>query len=74
MAAFSAKDDVTYNGDIIVKFDGFFAIGTKRIRFYNRFTPWYPVYADVEETADDSTEYKNYYRDHIHLLCVTLFV
>ncbi len=76
MSTFSAKENVAYNRDIIIKLDGFFAVGTEGVRFYNRFTSRYPVYADVEKTADNGTEYENYYRDQIvHLpLRVTLFV
>ena len=76
MPAFFAEEEVAYNGNIIIKFDGFFARGTEGVRFYNRFTARYPVYADIEKAADDGAEYENYYRDQVvHLpLHVTLFV
>jgi hypothetical protein len=63
--AFPAKKDITDNRDIIIKFDGFFAVGTEGVRFYNRLASWYPVYTNIQKAADNSTKYKNYYRGQV---------
>jgi hypothetical protein len=73
--AFSSKEDVAHNGNIIIIFNRFFTAWTKRVGFCNRFTAWYPVYTDVQKTADYGAKYKNYNRDQvIHLLPVSLYL
>ena len=55
---------------------GFSQLGQKEFGFTIDLLAWYPVYADIEKTADNGTEYKNHYRDQVvHLpLDITLFV
>lgn len=55
-AALAPQQQVADNGDVVIRFDGFIAFRTARVRKHNRFVCRKAGDADIQKASDDQAE------------------